>query len=165
MAYVQIYSPAPRCPTSRRTLLLRSDKVSCSRLRLPVPVYSASFSPTPCCPPSPSPPLTFPHRGARACVLSSFVSAVWFCGAVVMMRVRVCVRALSSVVVRTRGCRYCRLVPWCRYRDVRTLFLLSSFVPADIVIVVVVEVVGKEEAEKVRRGCSTTFQVNDFGSP
>jgi hypothetical protein len=47
------------------------------------------------------------------------------------------------------------------------LFVLSSFVPADVVIVlvVVVEVVGKEEAEKVRRGCSTTFQVNDFGGP
>ena len=47
------------------------------------------------------------------------------------------------------------------------LFLLLSFIPADIVIVVIVivEVVGKEEVEKVRHGCSTTFQVNDFGGP
>jgi hypothetical protein len=43
----------------------------------------------------------------------------------------------------------------------------SLFVSSDVVIVVVavVEVVGKEEAKKVRRGCSATFQVNDFGGP
>jgi len=48
-----------------------------------------------------------------------------------------------------------------------TLFLMLSFVPADVVtvVVVVVKVVGKEEVEKVWHGCSTTFQVNDFGSP
>jgi hypothetical protein len=43
---------------------------------------------------------------------------------------------------------------------------MSLFVPADVIIVVVVvEVVGKEEVENVQHGCSTTFQVNNFGSP
>jgi hypothetical protein len=61
------------------------------------------------------------------------------------------------------------LVPWCHHHGARAcaLVLLSSFVPAGVVIVfvVVVEVVEKEEAEKVRCGCLTTFQVNDFGGP
>ena len=39
------------------------------------------------------------------------------------------------------------------------LVLLSALVFADVVIVVaVVEVVGKQDAKKVRRGCSTTFR-------
>jgi hypothetical protein len=95
------------------------------------------------------------------------VSPWFFRGAVVVV-VRMDARACALVFCRCYSCCCCRLVPWCHHHGARACALvLSLFVPADVVIVVVavVEVVGKEEAKKVRRGCSATFQVNDFGGP
>ena len=41
---------------------------------------------------------------------------------------------------------------------VRACVCSFSCVPADIIVVVVVEVIRKQDAKKVRRGCSTTFR-------
>jgi hypothetical protein len=96
--------------------------------------------------PSRAPPCSPRSNGASFIVLALVVLALVVLTLVVLALI-VCVvssRVCCGAVIVVRAC-------------VRACVCSFSCVPADVIVVVVVEVVRKQDAKKVRRGCSTTF--------
>jgi hypothetical protein len=122
---------ALECQAAPQPSMLCSD----SLFRLTVPVHSLPFSPNPH---HPTPPLMllFQSNGSSSLICSGVSS--WL-----------------AIVYRLLWCRCCGAYA-CTHLLVIVCRLL--LVPTNVVVVAVVEAVGKQDAKKVQCGCLATFR-------